>query len=289
MKLLLVACVLMLAGSGLASGQWPQITLERVRQIKLLTSGRDAVQKVLAEYEPSDNDPYWQTFSNDGVTVEISYSSGRCPDSSDDAEAGEIWSVPESRVVKIELSFEQPLRLKDTHIDISKFEKELRRKGDDEDFFLYSKADGIAIHIGNGGVSEIIIFPRKLEAKKLCSTSGDENEFYSTKGKFASSIFEPHLEPDHDRAADVTELELDGAELSATTGKLISVITTAVDPENDVLTYNYIVSAGKIIGSGARVTWDLSGISPGSYTITAAVDDGCGVCGQTKTKTVTVK
>ena len=68
----------------------------------------------------------------------------------------------------------------------------------------------------------------------------------------------------------------------------ITVTTTAVDPENDVLTYNYTVSGGRIVGTGASVTWDLSGVAPGTYTITAGVDDGCGLCGQTQTQTITV-
>lgn len=69
----------------------------------------------------------------------------------------------------------------------------------------------------------------------------------------------------------------------------ISVATTASDPENDVLTYNYTVSGGRITGSGANVSWDLSGAQPGSYTITAGVDDGCGLCGKTQTQTVNIK
>jgi hypothetical protein len=68
----------------------------------------------------------------------------------------------------------------------------------------------------------------------------------------------------------------------------ISVATAASDPENDVLTYNYTVSGGRIVGSGANVSWDLSGVEPGSYTITTGVDDGCGLCGRTDTKTVEV-
>jgi hypothetical protein len=66
------------------------------------------------------------------------------------------------------------------------------------------------------------------------------------------------------------------------------VTTTAVDPENDVLTYNYTVSGGRIVGQGANVSWDLTGAQPGTYTITAGVDDGCGVCGKTQTRTITV-
>jgi len=68
----------------------------------------------------------------------------------------------------------------------------------------------------------------------------------------------------------------------------VSVTTTAIDPENDVLTYNYTVSGGRIVGTGANVQWDVAGLAPGSYTVTAGVDDGCGICGTTQTQTLTV-
>ncbi len=71
--------------------------------------------------------------------------------------------------------------------------------------------------------------------------------------------------------------------------RTVGVATSASDPENDVLTYNYTVSGGRIVGSGAKVDWDLSGAQAGTYTITTAVNDGCGVCGKTDTRTVTVK
>ena len=71
--------------------------------------------------------------------------------------------------------------------------------------------------------------------------------------------------------------------------RTINVSTQASDAENDVLTYNYTVSGGRIVGTGANVQWDLSGAQPGTYTVTAGVDDGCGVCGKTETKTVTVE
>lgn len=71
--------------------------------------------------------------------------------------------------------------------------------------------------------------------------------------------------------------------------RTVSVATKASDPENDVLTYNYTVSGGRIVGQGANVQWDLSNAQPGTYTITTGVDDGCGVCGKTDTKTIEVK
>jgi hypothetical protein len=47
--------------------------------------------------------------------------------------------------------------------------------------------------------------------------------------------------------------------------------------------------AGKIVGYGAKVVWDLTGVKAGTYTITAAANDGCGLCGKFVTKTVVVK
>jgi hypothetical protein len=68
----------------------------------------------------------------------------------------------------------------------------------------------------------------------------------------------------------------------------VAVSTTALDPEGDVLTYSYTVSGGQITGTGANVNWDLTGVRPGTYTVTAAVDDGCGFCGTPKSTTITV-
>ena len=70
--------------------------------------------------------------------------------------------------------------------------------------------------------------------------------------------------------------------------KVIDVRAFAFDPDGDVLVYDYAVSAGTIIGKGARVQWDLRGVPPGTYSITAGADDGCGHCGKSITRPVTV-
>ena len=76
--------------------------------------------------------------------------------------------------------------------------------------------------------------------------------------------------------------------LSSIGDRLIAVSTKAIDPENDVLTYNYFTTAGTITGRGANVAWDLSDAKTGTYTITAAVDDGMGFSGKYIKKTVTI-
>ncbi|MGH9946686.1 MAG: hypothetical protein ACRD6X_05745 [Pyrinomonadaceae bacterium] len=70
--------------------------------------------------------------------------------------------------------------------------------------------------------------------------------------------------------------------------KEITVDVEANDLENDVLTYVYTITGGAIIGTGPKVVWSLKGVKTGTYTITVGVDDGCGVCGQTITKTVII-
>ena len=110
--------------------------------------------------------------------------------------------------------------------------------------------------------------------------------------------------------ANVNGLALDRTVLRGKNqSRLVKVWTLAADPEGDVLVYNYTVTGGKILNaepnsdgklqtfavSGStleksrfEVIWDLSDVPPGEYSITAGVDDGCGLCGQTKTQTVVV-
>lgn len=98
-------------------------------------------------------------------------------------------------------------------------------------------------------------------------------------------------------ALNVTALKLSYTEISSTCAEeasecaadpKINVATTAVYSET--MKYVYTVSAGKILGSGANVVWDLSNVKPGTYTITAAVDEGSpwGILGQTKTTTIRI-
>lgn len=107
---------------------------------------------------------------------------------------------------------------------------------------------------------------------------------------FGNSKLEDRKGIIYEYSADVVDLSLSTTEFGFTEGdKEVTVISTGVDPENDVLTYVYYVSAGKIVGEGPKVIWNLKGVAPGTYTITACVDDGCGICGKTITKEVVIK
>src|SRR4051812_15997995 len=88
------------------------------------------------------------------------------------------------------------------------------------------------------------------------------------------------------RLPKLTELPTENADHSP--DMIINVATNATDAENDVLDYYYTISGGRIVGTGSSVKWDLNGVPPGTYTITAKVDDSCGICGKTITKGVMI-
>lgn len=104
----------------------------------------------------------------------------------------------------------------------------------------------------------------------------------------------------YNRSPDVTNIELGKSELKIKKRDdpdkppaydsefAVDVKVTAEDPEQDVMTYNYSISGGRIVGTGAKVRWDLNGVMPGTYTITAGVDDGCGICGKTAVQSVVI-
>src|SRR5205823_13376428 len=57
---------------------------------------------------------------------------------------------------------------------------------------------------------------------------------------------------------------------------VVSLAANASDPDGDTLLYTYSTTGGRITGDGANVSWDLTGVQPGTYTATVEVDDGCG-------------
>ncbi|HYX27908.1 MAG TPA: hypothetical protein VE863_05030, partial [Pyrinomonadaceae bacterium] len=67
----------------------------------------------------------------------------------------------------------------------------------------------------------------------------------------------------------------------------VTLTTSATDPDGDTLLYSYNVTGGRITGEGASVSWDLTGMGPGTYTATVDVDDGCG-CITSATTTITI-
>jgi hypothetical protein len=59
-------------------------------------------------------------------------------------------------------------------------------------------------------------------------------------------------------------------------GEKVHITTNASDPDGDPLTYTWRANAGRIVGNGAAVDYDTTGLAPGNYTVTVRVDDGRG-------------
>ena len=56
----------------------------------------------------------------------------------------------------------------------------------------------------------------------------------------------------------------------------VTMHVTANSPDSLPLTYSYTATGGAAEGTGPDARWNSSGVNPGSYTITAKVDDGKG-------------
>ncbi len=63
---------------------------------------------------------------------------------------------------------------------------------------------------------------------------------------------------------------------SVLVGERVNITCDASDPDGDPLTFSWRTSAGQVIGSGPKVQLDTTGGNPGTYTVTARVDDGRG-------------
>jgi hypothetical protein len=62
---------------------------------------------------------------------------------------------------------------------------------------------------------------------------------------------------------------------SVSASRSVDLTADARDAENDTLLYTWSVTGGRLSGEGRAVTWDLSGVQPGTYTASVEVADGC--------------
>lgn len=323
MKKIIISAIFIFAACGFTFAQTTRSVIEKVKEVKLLEYTRDDVQRAFINYESDDYDfeEHSQEFSSDFANIEVSYSSGKCQENAadkDDEEenkddVAEIWNVAEWKATKIVINFDEAVKIEDVGFNLSEFKKQKRFPDDDDDkksddgesddedsdsFIYHSKKLGIALVGDKKAIEKIIFYPSKGSHSKLCDNE-KAKKFASDENWFGTKELQRAV--GGDTFANVTDLILSAEEITAdcadkTQNKKrpekinkISVKTVTIDPENDVLTFNYTVSGGKIVGQGANVAWDLTGVKPDTYTITAGVDDGCGVCGMTKTQTIVVK
>lgn len=289
MRKLTIVLLFSLLACSTAFAQFPASLLNQIRQIKLLESTRTDAKRILREYEATDDEGYYQEFSNDNVTVKITYSSGTCTADADDEDASEVWNVGEWTVTRIEISPEESIKAANIDLDLSRFRKEPRYPNDSEALVFYDKRAGFAVKTTEGEIETLIFFPARANSAKLCPNSTAAKGFYIRKGWFTQARPYDYGCVLTNLPANVEEMNLSAVEINHSSTRTVSVFTVAKDPENDVLTYNYTVTAGRIIGQGASVEWDLTGVAAGTYSITVGVDDGMGIVGKIITKAVTIK
>lgn len=277
------------AFAGAAVGQSYADVVAKVREIKLLESTRDDVQRILADYVRSESNDHDQRYYNENLDIKVHFSSGKCSDDPDDDDDSVVWKVSEWKVTRIEVEPDESIAVEDTGFDLSKLMKEQMYRESPDQQIHSDKARGLAIETDEGRIETIIFFPPRSQSKKLCQGSAVAKEFYSRESWFGTKLEDRTVCGFINQHANVEDMILSETKIEATTNKTISVTTIAVDPENDVLTYNYTITAGQIRGTGSKVTWDLMGVPAGTYSITVGVDDGAGIVGKTITKTITVK
>lgn len=290
MKKFIISIVFCLAMSGFAFAQSRLPELDKIKQIKLLESTREDVKRIFGEDDSREN-----AFYTENAIILFFYSGGNCSND------GEEWNVPEDKVTEIYMVIEETVKPADLGIDLSKLDK-VSPFGDLENIFIYyDKVKGISYATSDKEISHIKFFPSEENYPALCNNK-KLRKLNSTRDWFRNKTKERRYIPEPMTFADVVELTLSKIEITAICADVLPQsegcsddlkLSVETKPESadptDVLIYNYMVSGGKIIGTGANVTWDLTGVKPGTYTITAGVDNGCGVCGKTMTKTVVVK
>ncbi len=93
------------------------------------------------------------------------------------------------------------------------------------------------------------------------------------RGGAASCSTDIRVEPKPNRPPVIT---CSADRTSVFAGERVHITTNASDPDGDRLAYAWRANSGQVVGSGAAVDFDTTGLAPGTYTVTVRVDDGRG-------------
>ncbi|MBI3661509.1 MAG: OmpA family protein [Acidobacteria bacterium] len=93
------------------------------------------------------------------------------------------------------------------------------------------------------------------------------------KGGAASCSVDIKVDPRPNRAP---SMSCSADRSSVLTGERVRISASASDADNDPLSYSWRTNGGQVVGSGASVQLDTSGLAAGRYTVTGRVEDGRG-------------
>lgn len=106
------------------------------------------------------------------------------------------------------------------------------------------------------------------------AASARQNNFRAGSGIVLRFGFaEPPPPPNHPPVAACAATP---ASVFAGSGDSAQIHVNASDPDNDALTYSYTATGGTVDGTGPDARWSSAGLSVGTYTVNAKVDDGKG-------------
>lgn len=279
-----------MCGFAFAQSRFPEF--EKAKKIKMLESTREDVKKIFPEYDADDDDT--ALFSTENATLKVTFSEGGCK------EDYEFWNVPQWVATSVLIVLEKRFKPSDFNFNFADFKKENTDEEYPKDYDYHNENLGILFKIYDGRISRVFFYPPKSKTGFLCSNESTSG-YFSGEETLAETVFQD-MNIDYNLPPNVDKLTLSKTEIVVSCSNVkgtnnscsaskpeVTVKIEATDPENDVLTYEYTVSGGKIIGQGYNVVWDLSGVEPGNYEIKVGVNDGGGICGATKTEMLVVK
>ena len=253
--------------------------LNKIKDIRLLVSKREDVSRLMTDHAEFRHSPgknrEWFSLENDNI--EFTYSSGEC------TEEGEEWKVPSDVVTSITIEPKDRLTRESLGLDFATFRKQRTDPQRKRVYVLHNKSRGIAVGVFGERIDALYLFPGSDSHSSLCDKP-EVRAYYKSKSWTREPI-PKKLIIDYNSPAHVVGLSIIPEEGSS---RRFVVLVDSEDPENDILTYRYSISVGTIIGDGRKVVWDLTEAPPGTYKLTAGVDDGCGICGKYISGTVII-
>jgi outer membrane protein OmpA-like peptidoglycan-associated protein len=122
-------------------------------------------------------------------------------------------------------------------------------------------------------VAQLDYFMTSFSGSQMGASARQNNLRAGTGFVMRFGIPNPPPPPNH---PPVAACSANPASVFAGSGDVVAVHVNASDPDNDPLTYGYTATGGKVEGTGPDARWNSTGVAPGSYTVSAKVDDGRG-------------
>ena len=171
--------------------------------------------------------------------------------------------VPEGTVLSIRVTPSSPPSVRDLRRKLTGLQRFVSQDEFFEGYEIYfDDRNGVVAQVSEGR-AEWILYIAPARYRNRCS------------GLYRSDPLDYLDVPHQEHPVPVcTEIKADRVKVAV--GEQIGLTAIASDPDADILQYRWTATGGHMVGTGASVMWDTTGLEPGAYTITAQVEDGSG-------------